>query len=127
MKYYSEKLSKKGVPALFDTEKELREAEERAGAKEAGEKRKAEERKAEALAVENAYKKAVETRKKAHAEIEKADGEYIDKRNAFIEKYGSFHMTYTDNCNLGNHESAMAFVRVSDEKPDGWFPWFHLL
>ena len=85
MKFYSEKTKK-----LYDDEKSLAEAEAALAEKEAKEAEKLKVKKDEAKAVEEAYKK-----------IKEAQKEYYKLRDAFIDKYGSFHMTYTDKDKKG--------------------------
>lgn len=98
MKYYSEKLSEaKGKPVTFDSPKELEKAEKAYDEEHALEIRKADERKAEAKKVEEAYKATLEARRKAGKEIDEADKAYREARDAFVEKYGSYHMTYTNS------------------------------
>lgn len=84
MKYYSETLGK-----LFDSEKELEEAETLAIKEEAEKKEKAEaarkERAEDAKAVEEALKA-----------VKLAEDDYYEKLNAFIKKYGSYHYTSKD-------------------------------
>lgn len=91
MLYYSEKSKK-----FYKTENELRAAEKEYDAAKVEEERKAKEKKAEAKAVEAAYKKAQEVRSAAAEMIKQADEEYYNLRNKFVEKYGSFHMSYSD-------------------------------
>lgn len=90
MKYYSEKLSK-----LFDTEKELKEAEKIHSEKEEAAKKAeaqrqeeakkiAEERKIAAKEVEDAYKAADEARKAADKKLQE-----------FLDKYKVFHCSYS--------------------------------
>lgn len=74
--YYSEELKK-----YFNDEAECRKAEKEYEEKHAAELKAKEERSAKAKEVEAAYKK------------------YVELRNEFIKKYGSFHMTY-DNGNF---------------------------
>ena len=38
----------------------------------------------------------MKSKKDAYKLIEDAEKEYLDKRNEFVKKYGSFHMTYKD-------------------------------
>lgn len=80
MKFYSEKTKK-----LYDTEKDLANAEATLVEKEAKEAEKLKVKKEKAKAIEEAYQK-----------IKEAQKEYYKLRDAFIDEYGSFHMTYTD-------------------------------
>lgn len=77
MKYYSEKLNK-----VFDTEDELKTAEEEQEKKYAVQLKKKEERAERAKEVENAYK------------------EYRKLLNAFIKDYGYYHQTLRDDDGL---------------------------
>jgi hypothetical protein len=90
-KYYSTELKK-----VFDTEDELEEAEQKYLVEKEEEAKALSLKKEEAKAVEDAYKNLVGTKKKAFKEIDEAEQVYISKRNEFVKKYGSFHMTYTD-------------------------------
>ena len=91
MKYYSEDLKK-----VFDSVDELEKAEKEASIKKEEEAKALSLKKEEAKAVEDAYRNLVDTKKKAFKEIDEAEQVYINKRNEFVKKYGSFHMTYTD-------------------------------
>lgn len=81
MKFYSEVLNK-----VFDTQEECVKAEEAHKAKiakaEAEKKAKDEKRAARAKEVEEAYKQAAEAKKV-----------YQEKLNAFVQDFGSFHLT----------------------------------
>lgn len=107
--FYSENLKK-----YFDTKKECEEAE-KVFAEEQAEKEKEKEIRAnDAKEVEEAYKNVIETRKQAAIKIqeaneliEKAEQEYLQKRKEFVQKHGSFHMTYSNAD--GNEE-----ITVSD-------------
>lgn len=91
MKFYSEKLK-----SLFDSEKELKEAETKLELEKAEKEKKLDLKKAEAKKVEEAYKKALEVRKEAYKQIDAADAEFYKLRREFVDKYGSWHMTYTN-------------------------------
>lgn len=84
MKYYSETLDK-----LFESEKELQQAEKNAIEAEAKKKEleevKRRERAEDAKEVEIALKN-----------LRKAEDEYHEKLNAFIKKYGYYHYTSHD-------------------------------
>lgn len=94
--FYSEKLNK-----YFDTKSECVEAEKSyEEANTAKEKEKA-QRAEDAQNVEKAYKHSMEVRKEAakiiedaNKMIDEADQEYFKARTEFINKYGSFHMSY---------------------------------
>lgn len=79
MKYYSENLKK-----LYDSEEELKEAEQKNEVAIAEQKALKEERKEAAKKVEALFKDANDAYKKA-----------CDERNEFIKKYGSFHQTFS--------------------------------
>ena len=92
MLYYSELLKKP-----FSTVEELEKAE-----KEKQEELKTKEdmvakRKERAIEVQNAYKELIETRKKADKEISEAEEKYYTLRNKFVDDYGSYHMSYTND------------------------------
>ena len=90
--YYSKLLNKP-----LDTWEELQEAE-LAYHKANDEKLKlAEERKTDAKKVEDAYKHLLEVKAKAMKEIKEAEDMYLKEKEAFINKYQSYHMTYTNN------------------------------
>lgn len=84
MRFYSDTLNK-----LFDSEKELREAEaahiKAVNAKKAQEAQKNAERKADSEKVE-----------KALEEYNKAAENYKNELNNFIKKYGQYHYSTTD-------------------------------
>ena len=73
MRYYSDTLKK-----LYETEEELKKAEQEFNEKHALELKKKEERASRAKEVEDAYKK------------------YLELRAQFVKDYGSYHMTITD-------------------------------
>ena len=85
MKYYSE-ITKK----LYDTEEEIKKAEENLkkmeAIKEAQEKKKKAERATRAKEVEDAFKAATEAKNKANKLL-----------SDFAKDYGYFHMSYTNN------------------------------
>ena len=94
--YYSKLLKKP-----FDTLEELKAAEEEYNKANAEKIKLAEEKKAAAKEIEEAYKKAMDTRKLASQMIQEADAEYMKLRNDFIKKYGSYHVSvYDSNNNL---------------------------
>lgn len=89
--YYSRELKQ-----VFDTVEELKAAELKLH-QEQEEKEKARLVKSEdAKKVEDAYKHLLEVKRQAAKEIEEAEKMYYEQRNAFIEKHGSYHMTYTN-------------------------------
>ena len=104
MKYFSEKTKKfyddvkacEAAEAAFDAE-QARIAEER--------KKLAEERKERAADIEAAYKEWQDLEKAAY------DGKkrFLEKRNAFVKDYGSFHMT------VRNTEAVPNMVRDMNE------------
>ena len=89
--YYSNELKQ-----VFDSLEELKAAElklhEEQEAKEKARLVKSED----AKVVEDAYKHLLEVKAKAAKEIEEAEKMYYEKRNQFIQKHGSYHMTYTN-------------------------------
>ena len=89
--YFSEKLNK-----YVESKKEC-EAAEAAFDQEKIEKEKAKEARAEdAKKVEEAYKNIFEVSKEAAQKMHEAEQEYYKARREFIDKYGSFHMTYSN-------------------------------
>lgn len=80
-KVYSTKLNK-----VFDTVKELKEAEEK-------ELKAKEEKSSKAKAVEEAYKSYVEEIEKSNKAIAEKKKIYLNLRNEFVKQYGSFHTT----------------------------------
>ena len=81
MKFYSEKLDK-----LFDSEKELKEAEDALEVKKA-----AEEAHAKQLAA---------TRKERAAEVDAAYKNYMKLLNTFVKDYGSYHVSFRSDDGL---------------------------
>ena len=92
MKYYSETLKKmfNSVEELDNAEKELLEQKEE-------EKKALAVKKEDAKEVEDAFKAYVEIKNKAYDEIKQAEKVFIEKKNAFVKKYGCYHMTYTSS------------------------------
>ena len=79
MRYYSDRLKR-----LFDTEEELKKAEEEQNAQALAEAKKKEERTARAKEIEAAYR-----------EIGEATKRYNELVAAFVKDYGSFHQSIT--------------------------------
>lgn len=100
--YYSNVLNKK-----FDSLSELKEAEKNYAVEQEKLKLAQLNKKTDAAKVEAAYKKLIETQVKANKEIEEARKVYMEARKEFIEKYGSYHATYT---NMNGEQS----ISVSD-------------
>lgn len=101
VKYLSEKLDK-----YFDTEEELKEAEEKADKKLALVKAEKAER-AEAA-------KKVEEKRSAYLEARK---EFEDELELFCKKYGTYHRTYTSN-DLKSYPSLLSWLF-----DDSFFPF----
>lgn len=96
MKYYSEKLNR-----VFDSDKECLEAEEaaekakiQAKLEQARKEREEKERKEKDAAERKAMAAEVEAARKAMVEAQHA---YHEKIDAFIKKYGTYHMTWTNS------------------------------
>lgn len=89
--YYSEKTRKQ-----YETEKECLKAEAEYDAAHAAEEAAKQARKKDAEKVEAAFKEYSDCVKKAKAAIAEAEKKYEDAKNAFVKKYGSYHMTYTN-------------------------------
>lgn len=109
MKYYSDLLKKP-----FDTVEELEKAEKEKKEQEFAIQKKNEERTLKAKEVEAAYKSYIETKKKAFKEIDDAYNNYIALRNKFVNDYGSFHMTYTNNDGEEKFTLTDAFNSMTD-------------
>ena len=89
--YYSVELQQ-----LFHSIEEMKEAEFKHH-QEMDEKEKASKLKREdAKKVEDAYKHVLEVKAKAVKEINEAEKEFYMEKKKFIEKYGSYHQTYTN-------------------------------
>lgn len=91
MKYYSEV-----TKHLYDTQKELDQAEAKVAETKAAEERKSKERATRAKEVQEAYKAILEAQKK-----------YTELRNAFVKDYGSYHMTYSTTEQVKDIDSLM--------------------
>ena len=91
MKYYSEKTGEK-----YSTIKELDTAEKNFDEKQKAVSAASEEKKILANKVTEAYKNAIEVSKQANAMVMEAGNKYLSLRREFIAKYGSFHMTYSN-------------------------------
>lgn len=104
--YYSLVLSKP-----FKTLKELKEAENEYHLEQKAKEDKVAQRKERANEVQGAYKELIETRKKAYKEISDAEEKYYTLRNKFVDDYGSYHMSYTnDNGNEVFSTDTMSFA-----------------
>ena len=103
MKYFSEKLNK-----LFDSEKELKEAEYKNEVKIKAEKEKKEkdaaERKTQTAEVESARKAMVEARKA-----------YADALEKFTKRWGSYHLSLT------GEDAKCAIPTLFDSLFENWF------
>lgn len=100
--YYSKLLNKP-----FDSIDELKEAEDEYNKEHEAELAKAREKKSDAHEVENAYKNYIKTVEETNKHLkdvtemirkqqEEVYNEYIEAKNKFIDKHGSFHMTYVN-------------------------------
>lgn len=97
--YYSNVLNKP-----FDTLKALQEAEAAESAKREAEERKTEQKKADARKVEVAYQHLIDVKAESCKAIKEAEEAYVKAKQAFIDKYGSYHFTYSSrdgNVTLG--------------------------
>lgn len=90
--FYSNLLNKP-----FGTLKELRTAEDEFKKKNAAEIAKKEERRVDSAKVSDAYQKYMNACRKANEDIAKARSEWLGERQKFIDKYNSFHMSYTND------------------------------
>ena len=91
MKYYSEKLNK-----IFDSEKELKDAEVELEKQEVEKAKLQEVKKARAKEVEDAYLHLQEVKEKAFKEIAEAEKVWVELRDKFAEDYHGYHMTYSN-------------------------------
>jgi hypothetical protein len=91
MKYYSEKTDGK-----YDSEEELKKAEADFDKKQYAVSKAAEEKKGLAKKVEDSYKHMLEINKQANTMVAEAEKNYYNLRQTFIDKYGSYHMTYSN-------------------------------
>ena len=91
MKYYSEKTKK-----LFDTEKDLVSAEKEFDKVEEENRKTLDIKRARAKEVDDAYKMYATKVKESELENKKLSAEYLKLRDAFINDYGSYHMSYTE-------------------------------
>ena len=97
--YYSKLLK-----TPFDTLEELKAAEAEFNKKNEAEQKLKEERKADSHAVSDAYAQYLKVCKDAHKAIQDARENWETKRQEFINKYNSYHMTYT---NIDGKEEAL--------------------
>lgn len=83
---------------------------------------KVEEKKTAAKKVEDAYKKALEVRKEAYKQIEDAENDFYKARQEFVDKYGSWHMTYTNENGEDKFYTSDTFNWVNEVMKD-FFGW----
>ena len=103
--YYSKELKQ-----LFDTVEEMKEAEFKYH-QEMDEKEKVSKVKREdAKKVEDAYKHLLEVKAKAAKEIGEAEKMFHQEKKNFIEKYRSYHQTYTNV----NGEECLSVSDIAD-------------
>jgi acetyl-CoA carboxylase carboxyltransferase component len=102
LKIYSDKTKQ-----YYDTEAEAQEAEAVFDKKQNDTSKATEEKKAAAKEVEDAYKHMLDVDKQASKMIDDAKTSYYEAREKFINKYGSFHMTYSSN-------NGKEYISVSD-------------
>ena len=117
MKFYSEQTKK-----LYDSEKELKDAENKLALEKAEKEKALEGRKVEAQKVEDAYKKALEVRKEAYKQIDEAEKEFYKLRREFVDKYGSWHMTYSSKNDEDAYYISDAFESINKFFKD-FFGW----
>ena len=106
--YYSNELKQ-----VFDSVEELKAAESKLHEEQEAKEKARLEKTADAKVVEDAYKHLLEVKAKAAKEIEEAEKMYYEKRNEFIQKHGSYHMTYTNR-------DGEEFLSVSDLIDSVW-------
>lgn len=102
MKYYSENLKK-----LFDSEEDLKKAEETQKAEDAKKAELSATKKQRAEEIEAAYKQILSVRQGCMKQIQDADDKYNKLVDAFVKDFGSYHFTY-DSTNVQEP------VKVSD-------------
>ena len=91
---------------VYDTEQECLDAEKAFQEKRDRELQLRDERKADAEAVKQAYADYRQLSKKYSDELDGAYQRYIDRRNSFIDKYGSYHMTVTEKVDPADVQTA---------------------
>jgi hypothetical protein len=102
LKIYSDKTKQ-----YYDTEAKAQEAEAIFDKKQNETSKTAEEKKAAAKEVEDAYKHMLDVDRQASKMIDDAENVYYKAREKFINKYGSFHMTYSN-------ENGKECIAISD-------------
>ena len=91
---------------VYDTEQECLDDEKVYREKQDRELQLKTTRKQDAEAVKQAYADYHELAKKCGDDINAAYQKYVEKRNDFIDKYGSFHMTVSDKVDPKDIETA---------------------
>lgn len=113
--YFSKKTKK-----MYNSMEELKKAESEFLQKEQAEKQARNQKKAEAKEVEEAYANVVKVKKEAVKNIEAAEKNYNEKLHNFVNKYGSFHMSYS----VGDTDKD--FVSVVNSVLEDWpFKFFN--
>ena len=92
MKYLSEKTNK-----TYATVEELEKDEKKFDLAQKEKENALSKKKEDAKKVQDAYQNLLDIRKKYYEDIKKAEQNYYILKNQFIEKYGCWHMTYTNN------------------------------
>lgn len=115
MKYYSEKLNK-----LFDTEKELVNAEKAQAAEETKKQKAAEQKKAEAKVVEDAFKARNAARREYNAKVVEARKVYNDAIVAAKKVFDDTITEITTNKDKAEEAYNGALKEFTDKHPEGY-------
>ena len=92
MKYLSEKTNK-----TYATIEELEKDEKKFDLEQKEKEKAVSKKKEDAKKVQDAYQNLLDVMKKYYEDIRKAEQTYYELRNQFINNYGCWHMTYTNN------------------------------
>lgn len=85
---------------VYDSEQECLDAEKEHNELVLKQNKEKEERKASADEIKKAYEDYLALRKKNKADERDAYSKYLDLRNSFVDKYGSYHLTVTQKDDL---------------------------
>ena len=85
---------------VYESEQECLDAEKEHNELVLKQNKEKEERKASADEIKKAYEDYLALRKKNKESEREAYSKYIDLRNKFVDKYGSYHVTVTQKSNL---------------------------
>lgn len=85
---------------VYDSEEECLKAEKEHNELVVKQNKEKEERKASAEEIKKAYEDYLDLCKKNQADEREAYNKYLDLRNHFVDKYGSYHLTVTQKDDL---------------------------